>query len=72
MRKTYTRRDSLKLMGSALVGSQVVGSASLSAAPTTGVRAVRDEDMRGIFVILSTPYTESGAVDYDDLAFQVE
>jgi len=28
--------------------------------------------MRGIFVILSTPYTESGAVDYDDLAFQVE
>ncbi len=30
------------------------------------------EDMRGIFVILSTPYTESGAVHYDDLAFQVE
>ena len=28
--------------------------------------------MRGIFVILSTPYTESGAVHYDDLAFQVE
>ena len=72
MRKTYTRRDSLKLMGSALVGSQVLGSAPLSAAPTKGARAVRDDDMRGIFVILSTPYTESGAVDYDDLAFQVE
>ncbi len=71
MRKTYTRRDSLKLMGSALVGSQVVGSAPLYAAPTTAARAVRDEDMRGIFVILSTPYTESGAVDYDDLASQV-
>ena len=28
--------------------------------------------MRGIFVILSTPYTESGSVHYDDLAFQVE
>ncbi len=72
MRKTYTRRDSLKLMGSAVVGSQLIGRRQLSAAPTDGGRAVRAEDMRGIFVILSTPYTDSGAVDYDDLAFQVE
>ena len=84
MKKTYTRRDSLKLMGSAVVGSQVVGGAQpldarqLAAQPD-GVRAEgndralsADEDMRGVFVILSTPYTESGAVHYDDLAFQVE
>ena len=32
----------------------------------------RDADLRGIFVILTTPYTEAGAVDYEDLAFQVE
>ncbi len=78
MKKTYTRRDSLKLMGSAVVGSQVVGAARPLAAQTDGGRIVRpgtvsaDADMRGVFVILSTPYTESGAVHYDDLAFQVE
>ena len=78
MTKTYTRRDSLKLMGSAVVGSQVVGGAKPLAAQTDRERVVGPgamdaaEDMRGIFVILSTPYTDSGAVHYDDLAFQVE
>ena len=84
MKKTYARRDSLKLMGSAVVGSQVVGGAQRLAAQTDRERVVGPggmgaaegmraaEDMRGIFVILSTPYTESGAVHYDDLAFQVE
>ena len=78
MKKTYTRRDSLKLIGSAVVGSQVVGAARPLAAQNDLGRIVRpgrvsaDADMRGIFVILSTPYTESGAVHYDDLAFQVE
>ena len=76
MKNKYTRRDSLKLMGSAVVGSQLVRGAQPLDAQTAGVRTVRagsvDEDMRGIFVIMSTPYTESGAVHYDDLAFQVE
>ena len=75
MRKTYTRRDSLKLMGSAVIGSQVAGGGQPLAAQTDGVRADgagAAEDLRGIFVILSTPYTESGAVHFDDLAFQVE
>ena len=76
MKNKYTRRDSLKLMGSAVVGSQLVRGAQPLDAQTDGVRTVRagsvDEDMRGIFVIMSTPYTESGAVHYDDLAFQVE
>jgi len=76
MKNKYTRRDSLKLMGSAVVGSQLVRGAQALDAQTDGVRTVRavsvDEDMRGIFVIMSTPYTESGAVHYDDLAFQVE
>jgi 4-hydroxy-tetrahydrodipicolinate synthase len=81
LKKIYTRRDSLKLMGSGVIGSQVLGRAqSLEAQPVGtqpmeaeigGVRAA-GEDMRGIFVILSTPYTASGAVHYDDLAFQVE
>ena len=77
MNKTYTRRDSLKLMGSAVVTSQLIGARGLSAVPLDARRtdrgpAVPAADMRGIFVILSTPYTDSGAVDYDDLAFQVE
>ena len=72
MPKAYTRRDSLKLMGSAVIGSQLLGSGRASADPAVDGRAVRDEDMRGIFVILATPYTASGEVDYDDLAGQVE
>ena len=78
MKKTYTRRDSLKLMGSAVIGSQVAGRAQPLAAQADRARVVGPggiaaaEDLRGIFVILSTPYAESGAVHYDDLAFQVE
>ena len=79
MKKTYTRRDSLKLMGSAVVGSQVAVRAQPLAAHTDRARVVGPggigaaeamraaEDMRGIFVILSTPYTESGAVHYPRL-----
>ncbi len=80
MKNKYTRRDSLKLMGSAVVGSQLGGRAQPLVAqpsgeqpsgaqpldaPIDGVgadlrgRAGRaDEDLRGIFVIMSTPYTE--------------
>ena len=83
MKNTYTRRDSLKLMGSGVIGSQVLGHVESLGAESIGVQPTEAEvgglsatavpgDMRGIFVILSTPYTESGAVHYDDLAFQVE
>ena len=72
MKKCYSRRDSLKLMGSAVVGSQVFGAERALAAPIVDGRAALDEDMRGIFVILATPYSASGEVDYDDLAAQVE
>jgi 4-hydroxy-tetrahydrodipicolinate synthase len=44
-------------------------------APASTVRPTppaRDQDLRGTFVILSTPYTQSGSLDYEDLAFQVE
>ena len=72
MTKSYTRRETLKLMGSAAVGSQVVsGRVPLAAQGPSTSRVLRDADMRGLFVILATPYAESGAVDFDDLAFQV-
>jgi dihydrodipicolinate synthase/N-acetylneuraminate lyase len=35
-----------------------------------GARA--DKPLRGIFVIVATPYTESKAVDYEDLAREVD
>jgi 4-hydroxy-tetrahydrodipicolinate synthase len=66
-----TRRDTLKLMGSAAIGSGVLGGLP-TPATATRPRAARDTDLRGLFVILSTPYTDGGAVDYEDMAFQIE
>ena len=71
MNSRLTRRDTLKLMGSAAIGSGLMGSDAVASAPARP-SAARDTDLRGLFVILSTPYTESGAVDYEDMAFQVE
>lgn len=62
---TYSRRESVKLMASALLGAPLLGGAAPFERRAAG-------ELRGIFVILSTPYTESGALDYEDLAFQVE
>ena len=67
MTTTYTRRDTLKLMGAAGLGGALGGRGDVEAATTA-----RAEELRGIFVILSTPYTQAGALDYEDLAFQVE
>jgi dihydrodipicolinate synthase/N-acetylneuraminate lyase len=78
---TYSRRDTLKLMGSAVVGAPLLATATRDHAgasartPRPHAESTRPRasgDLRGIFVILSTPYTESGALDYEDLAFQVE
>jgi hypothetical protein len=46
MKKTYTRRDSLKLMGTAVVGSQVVASAQSLAAQTDETRVVGPHSAR--------------------------
>jgi len=84
MSRRLTRRDTLKMMGSAAIGSQLLRAAPAEAGPTdrtpeearsqarsrSAVR--RDQDLRGLFVILSTPYDESGAVAWDDMAFQVD
>lgn len=81
MTRSYTRRDTVKLMGAAALGSSLLGPepaaglAGPTPAPADPLRRsarAAEEDLRGLFVILSTPYTQSGAVDYDDLAFQVE
>ncbi|HUP53332.1 MAG TPA: dihydrodipicolinate synthase family protein [Longimicrobiales bacterium] len=73
MSTSHTRRDAVKIMGAAALGATLPAPlAAQLAARRRPARAAAEGDLRGLFVILSTPYTESGAVDYDDLAFQVE
>lgn len=55
----FTRRQILAAMG------------ATAALPLTGLHAATDNKMRGALMILSTPYTASGEVDYEDLAKEV-
>jgi 4-hydroxy-tetrahydrodipicolinate synthase len=66
MNMTYTRRTLLAAGSAALLAPR-----HAIAAPerTTGATA---KDLRGAFMILSTPYTETKAVDFEDLASEVE
>ena len=57
---TYTRRWLAVGLGSAVLSPKLVLSAS------------GQKPMRGAFPIMATPYTESKAVDYEDLAREVE
>ncbi|MCH2357808.1 MAG: dihydrodipicolinate synthase family protein, partial [Pseudomonadales bacterium] len=49
----------------------LAGIAVTAAMPFTPVYAASGKAMRGALMILSTPYTESGEVDYEDLAKEV-
>ena len=57
---TVTRRECLTALASAVVF------------PALGVAAAERKPMRGAFMILSTPYTAGGEVDYDLLGREVE
>jgi dihydrodipicolinate synthase/N-acetylneuraminate lyase len=57
----YTRRDWLASAGSAAVFSRVALAAATEPRP-----------LRGAFMILSTPYTADKAVDFEDLAGEVD
>jgi 4-hydroxy-tetrahydrodipicolinate synthase len=59
MMTTFTRRECLAVLASAAV------------IPALRVEAA-GKPMRGAFMILSTPYTGAGAVDWDDLARELE
>jgi len=60
MKNSYTRRGWL----------ETVGSAALFSRPAA--MAMPEKPMQGAFMILSTPYTSSKAVDYEDLAGEVD
>jgi dihydrodipicolinate synthase/N-acetylneuraminate lyase len=74
MERVYSRREYLKLAGAGALAAGLMNSpaaASPRPAAGSGVGRRAAEEMRGTFVILATPYTATGAVDYDDLAAQV-
>jgi 1-pyrroline-4-hydroxy-2-carboxylate deaminase len=58
----YTRRECLALLTAAALPHARTDAFAPSTATGSG------KAMRGAFMILSTPYTASGAVDWDDLA----
>src|SRR5262249_26881137 len=66
MKRTYTRRECLTLLAAATALSQV----RAHAAPAPGGSAAKP--MRGAFMILNTPFTQSQAVDWEDLARELE
>src|SRR5437879_4163154 len=57
---TYTRRQLIAGLGMAALGSRLPAASR------------PDKPMRGGFIIMATPYTESSAVDNEDLAREVD
>jgi len=49
----------------------LAGIATAASMPYIGANAASNNGMRGALMILTTPYTESGEVDYEDLAKEV-
>ncbi len=63
MNTGFTRRDWFAAAGSAALTSSAAEAAPFAAAGA--------KDLRGAFIILSTPFTEAKALDYEDLAHEV-
>ena len=56
-----TRREFLASVAATAVASQIRGVSAAAAKP-----------MRGAFMILNTPFTDTGAVDWDDLTREAQ
>ena len=65
---SLTRRECLGVMASAALGA----AASAVRAEASSVQAAGGTPLSGAFMILHTPFTESKAVDWDDLTREVE
>src|SRR5262245_45962244 len=61
-----TRRECLMLAAAPFVVTRSAGAAAAAAAGGP------DKPMRGAFMILTTPFSTSGAVDWDDLVREME
>jgi len=65
----YTRRECLGVLGAGVVLPYTQARAPQ---PTTAPGAMNAKAMRGAFMILNTPFTESKAVDWDDLGGELQ
>ena len=63
-----TRREYFGVLAAAAVFPPLRASAAVAAAPAP---ATAGKPMRGAFMILTTPFTETGEVDWDDLGREV-
>ncbi len=70
MSPAVTRREILAVVGSAAAAPYL--SSRPHAAERAVVTAAEGKSISGAFIILSTPYTETNDVHYEDLAHQVE
>src|SRR2546421_8454547 len=62
----YTRRECLMIAATPLFAGRSI------AAARPAIDGAAGKPMRGAFMILTTPFTASGAVDWDDLGREVE
>jgi 4-hydroxy-tetrahydrodipicolinate synthase len=62
----YTRRECLMIAAAPFIAGRTI------AGPIAAIDDARGKPMRGAFMILTTPFTASGAVDWDDLVREVE
>ena len=60
----FSRRDVLKVIGAVPVAARLAGVRASAASPA-------QKAMRGVFIILNTPFTASGAVAWSDLEREV-
>lgn len=75
MKSDLSRRECLGILGSTVLLPHLASAfAEASARQSKGSAAATDlkKSMRGAFMILSTPYTASKQVDYEDLAGEVD
>jgi 4-hydroxy-tetrahydrodipicolinate synthase len=68
---SLTRRECLGVLASAAIGSAATARPG-GANPSQAAAAGRGKPMAGAFMILHTPFTETKAVDWDDLVREVE
>jgi 4-hydroxy-tetrahydrodipicolinate synthase len=71
MANNVTRREWLGLMGAALALPYAATSAAQSVPATASAKA-GGTPLRGAFMILNTPFTESKAVDWEDLTRELQ
>ncbi len=67
-KKSFTRREWLGVLGSAAALPYVRTRAAQPAAAPLAQPPTKPKALRGAFMILHTPFTESKAVDWEDLA----